>query len=222
MLAGPAVAQSWGGGFGVASDKVVRGLSQTGARPSLLLDLFYLVDNGWAISASGASLPWAEHQTAAEWTLSVARSWQLDDDWASQLSATHYGYPGKPDARYRPYDELSASIAWRGRFSLLASVAPHNTGQGRDGLAVHGTSAWFEAAAHAPLQGRWSLDAGLGWHDNKGIGGTPYPYGSLGTSWGQGPLQLSLTWITSRANERGRVPVRIAGNRWVGAAWWSW
>ena len=222
VFSAPAASDSWGGGAGVATDKVLRGLSQSGGRATLLLDLFYRSDGGWSLSLGAASLPSAVHQTAAEWTASLARHWQLDDDWASQLSATHYGYPGRGDARYRSYDEASVSIAWRGLWSLSATLAPQTRGQAPGGRAVRGTSVLVETAAHLPLVGRWSLDAGLGWYDNHRIGGTPYSFASLGASWGLGPVQLSLARVTSRADERGRVSAQVAGDRWLGTAWWTW
>lgn len=215
-------ADSWGAGIGIASDKVVRGLSQTGGRASLLFDSFYRTDTGWVLSAGAASLPKAEHGTPAELAATVSRGWQLDDDWAGQLSATHYAYPGQGDARYRPYDEANASIAWRGLLSFAVSMSPQAPGVGSDGRPRRGRTTVLEAGAHLPLAGRWSIDTGLGWNDNGRAGGTPYSYGSGGVSWGRGPVQLSLTWVTSRADERGRVPAKVAGDRWIGAVWWTW
>ena len=106
--------------------------------------------------------------------------------------------------------------------TLFASHAPNARGLSAAGQPLRGSASVVEAGAHLPVAERLSIDVGWGWQDNRRIGGTPYSYNSAGIAWGQGPIQLSLTWISSRADELGHVPYRVAGNRWVGTAWWSW
>lgn len=216
------------GGIGLASDKMVRGTSQSGGRPSLLLDLTYRTDTRWAISLGAASLGLGKladngrgTNSDSEIYLGVARTWQLDDDWTLQLGSTAYAYPGSRDPFYGEYIEFGASVNWRGALSAAFAATPSISGRDRSGRPRRGATGALELGAHAPLNGPWALDGGVGWHNVSGLGNRPYLYGSLGVSWRHGPSQLFLTWITSRSDERNGVRDRVAGDRTVLSYWWS-
>jgi uncharacterized protein (TIGR02001 family) len=217
---GSACAEGFSGAVGVTNDKVYRGFSQNRGSGSLMADLSYQ-HSGWAFGAGAATMHDNGRSTSSEVTLSLQRQWQLNDDWSTQLGGTGYVYPGSRDPRYRNYVELSASLDWRGRLSLTVLNAPQIGAVGRDRQPMRGRVVAYEAALHWPIAGRWSFDAGAGWNDARRIEATSYAYGSVGLSWGVGPVTLFASRVFSDADSRAGAPKAFVGDRTVLSAWVS-
>ena len=209
----------WSGALGLVSDKVVRGLSQTQGRATVLMDLNYRTDSGWTAGLGFAPLRVggeAIKSSTGEVTLSVGRSWQLDADWAAQLGLARYLYP---DRRQRApvynYNELSASIGWQGRVLAVIAVAPDSYSLYGPGWPQRGHAASVELSGRQRLAGRLTLDAGIGYYKLTAGRDTGYRYGSIGLGWGVGAFQLDLTRTVSNAT------TPQAGGRWVGSLLWN-
>ena len=220
LLAGAAAAEGFSGGVGLTSDKLYRGFSQNRGGGSLLLDLSYQ-RGGWAWSGGAATLHDNGRGTRSEVTLSAARTWQIESDWSTQLSATAYTYPGSTYLRYGNYAEFGAQLAWRDTLQLSVLAAPRARATGRNRQLLRGRTLAYEAALHLPMAGRWSFDAGLGWFDTRRIEGVAYTYGSVGLSWGVGPVTLFVSRVASTLDSRAGAPKAFAGDRTALSAWLS-
>lgn len=215
LAAAPAQADRWSGTLAVASDKVLRGITQSDGRAALMAEIGRQTDTGWsaALGVAGPDYPGAGGQ--GDVTLSLGRAWQLNADWLLQAGAAHYRYFGSRRYGSQHYNELSLALGWQGRLSGQLSWSPDTQGYGAYGPGRRGSVLSLELAAHQRLVGRWVLDAGLGYTDQRGIDAPGYAYGSVGLGWGAGPLQMSLSLIDSRAAARGAATAGHAGRRWV-------
>ncbi|MBC7942445.1 MAG: hypothetical protein H7Z19_22275, partial [Chitinophagaceae bacterium] len=72
------------------------------------------------------------------------------------------------------------------------------------------------ATWHQPLARRWALDAGIGRVEYRSQDLRNFSYGSIGASWGLGPVQIFATRIYSNS----RSP-NAAGSRAVFSLLWS-
>jgi uncharacterized protein (TIGR02001 family) len=218
LLAGaPAQADAWHASVAVATDKVLRGISQSDGDAVLLLDAFRRADTGWAVAAGWASPVYPQQGGRDEWTLGLSQVWQIDGDWVLQLGGAAYRYTGEPSVRLRSYREFTAAVGWQGRLQATLSLTPDATGYGPGGAITSGRVVAFEMGAHQRLAGRLALDFGAGYSNLQNIRGRSYAYGSAGLSWGIGPVQASLVRIDSSAQARGTVAAPRAGGRWVGS-----
>jgi uncharacterized protein (TIGR02001 family) len=222
LVAAPSArADGWQGSVAAATDKVLRGISQTDGEAVLLLDAYRRADTGWALSVGWASPVYRLQGGKDEWTLGLSQVWQLDPDWVLQLAAGAYRYTGDPAVRLRSYKEFSAALGWQGRLQATLSVAPDYTGYAAGGVITNGRVVTYELGAHQRLTGRLVLDLGAGYSNLQNIQGRSYAYGSAGLSWGWGAAQASLVRIDSSAEARGTVAAPRAGGRWVGSLSWS-
>lgn len=195
--------------LGVASDKVVRGLSHTAGQTSYLLDAGWRSAGGWLLSLSSASL----HDGGATEAI-VGLGWQrqIDARWQFQAGMARYLYRSAPDGVY-PYTEAYLAADWDGRLGLLVASSPDTRFTRRDGSAPDSRSMHGEITWHQRLYRALALDLGIGHIDFDNLPG--YRYGSASLSWSEGPVQIFLTRVDSNAAERGIVPERLAGGRWI-------
>lgn len=221
LLTTGARADDWGGSVTLASDKVQRGISQSNGRAALLVDLNRRTDTGWAFGLGLAWPGYGSRNDLGEITLALTRAWQLDAAWAVQLGASHYAYVGDSRGRAYDYDEFSASVGWNGQVFASLAWSPDTSGPSAAGGWRTDQAAAVELTLHRPLIGRLALDAGIGYRDLRAIRGAAYGYGSVGLSWGVGPVQAFVSYIDSRAAQRGLAPDSAARERWVASLLWS-
>jgi hypothetical protein len=205
----------WQGAVGLTSDKVQRGFSENNGRAVALLDLGHAWDTGWAVAGGLAGPVYEAQGGQAEFSLSLSKGWQLDNDWLVQGGVGRYEVTGAPRARAYRNKEIYLSLGWRGRVSLAASASP-DTARFVAGGGLRSGRVWsLELGLHERLIGRLALDAGLGYLNLDGLHSPGYAYGSLGLSHGWGPLQAFVSFINSRARAQGAAGATQAGPRWV-------
>lgn len=194
-----AAAGQWAGSAGLLSDKVVYGLSQSGGDPAAVLDLAWRGDTGWSLAAGAASLGRGAHRPDTELSLGVGVGGAISEagDW--QLSATRYETTGNASERRPGYNQLALGYAWRERLQLavLSTGAFSLPAPGGGRVAVRAFIA--QASWHQPLARRWALDAGIGRVHYRSDVLHDFNYGSLGASWGLGPVQLYATRVFSNS-----------------------
>lgn len=219
---GTAAAQGWGGALGYGNDNVYRGVSLTQGRSAWLADLHYDFGDGWVagVGASAERPPFQEAGAQLQWY--ADRRWQIDDDWSAKIGVVHYDSPSNVWRKELDYNELTAAIAWRGRWRLTVALSPDTPGVFE---YPHKTRIGYAASAELsftqPLVGRLAMNAGLGYYDLRRVTDVGYGYGSAGLSYGIGDVYVytSLLWIDAAArhyamdsNER---------TRWVTTVVWS-
>ena len=235
LLAAPlAQADGWSGAIGLSSDQVLRGVSQSQGQAGLTLDASHRSDTGWALGLGASTLGRDGAGRPSLLTASLGRHWQLDADWAAQLGAAHYAYPGPLQRRRYGYDELLATVGWQGRLAASLAVSPNTTRPNTARRAApqpgapapfsQGRALAWELSLHQRLQGRLALDAGLGYFDLHALRGQPaagYPYASVALGWGVGPVQGFVSVIGSRAAQRRLAQAGAAGERGLLSVVWD-
>jgi hypothetical protein len=195
---------------GVLSDKVVYGNSQSAGRAVAVLDTSYRSADGWAFGSGLASLGGGAGRADAEVTLSAGRGGALSDNGAWQATYTRYQTLGSAAVRRPGYDQLSLAYGWAERLQLQALVSIGITGPAAGGGRTRGNATIVDATWHQPLGRRFGLDIALGHVSYSGVAVADYAFGSLGLSWGLGPVQV----FASRISSGSRLP-SAAGARAV-------
>jgi hypothetical protein len=207
----PAWADSLQLSAGLLSDKVVYGNSQSAGRTSAVFDTVFRTHTGWTLSTGLASLGGAAvGRPDAEITLGLSRGGALGADDAWQASYTRNDTVGPADRRRPGYHQVGMGYAWAERLQLSATANVGLAGPARGGGRTRGTAAIVEAGWHQPLGQRWALDAGLGHVAYDRVAFANYHFGSVGLSWGLGPVQVfaGRVFSTSRSpNAVGPRPV---------------
>jgi uncharacterized protein (TIGR02001 family) len=198
--AGTAAAQSWGGALGMASDNVYRGVSLSAGLPAWLADLHYIGER-WTLGVAAGAERTDYDSPAAQLTFYMDRRWQLDADWSARLGLTHYESPWNFWHNELNYSELTASLAWRGRWRLALALSPDTPGTFDFAGTPTGFAAVAELSYRQPLGERLSLHAGLGYADLTRAADLAYAYGSAGLSYRLGDVHVysSLQYATAGA-----------------------
>lgn len=218
----PAQAQSWQAAVAVASDKVLRGASQSQGRPVWLLDASRAFDAAGVTASAGLAGPVLQAQGGqAEASLAVSKPWQLDADWSLLASAAQYAYLGGARARAYRYQEAALQLGWRGQVTAGFSASPHTQVFVPGSGLLAGPACTVDIGLHQRLAGTLALDLGLGWRGLAPRLGSSFLYSSAGLSWRQGPLHLFLTTTDSRAPAAQLPAAAPARRRWVGSLAWQ-
>ncbi len=217
-----AQAQDWTASAGLSSDYRLRGVSLSNGHAAQALDLGYGLDSGWSLGLGLAALGRDDDGLRTLMTASLARAWQWDADWGAELDAAHYAYPGPSRRRAYDYDELRASLLWRGIWTAALSLSPHVRRTDGYGHYYGGQAGSAEAGLRLPLGRGFGLDAGLGvYRLQASVGSGSYAYGNLGLAWAKGPWQAQLGFVTSNAAAKGLASRDNAAGGWLAALIWS-
>jgi hypothetical protein len=216
-----ASAAGWESSLAVASDKVQRGFSESDGRSVWLLDIGHAWDTGWSLAAGAGGPAYPNRGGDAELSLTLSKAWQLDDDWLAHAAGSRYEVLGAPRARAYRYKELQLGLAWRGQFTLGLSASP-DTSRFVVGGGLRTGRVWsVDLGLRQRLWDRLVLDVGTGWVDQRGLQSPAYGYGSIGLSWGLGPVQMFVSFIDSQSRAKGAAGSASAGPKWVSTAVWS-
>jgi uncharacterized protein (TIGR02001 family) len=212
-------ADGFGGELGIASEEVLRGLSQSDHQLSPQLDVHYSktgiygglsaveVRRGSSASAGAGLIAYLGYQK------------RFGDDWSATLSARHYDYPGFGRRDLYDYDELAVSAAWRERIVAAVAVSPNVYSADFYGNDGRGAGYTYEVSARQPLPLGLSASAGVGYDDLRRQIGTGYLYWSAGVAlqWRSWDFDLRYVGTDSTAKQRFE---RFAENRLVVSALW--
>lgn len=227
--AAPAHAQGWGGSLGVTNNDLYRGLSLSSDRPAWLADLRYQIGNEWTfgVSVSAAIADRREGSDSAleQVAVRIDRRWQIDADWSARAGVAHYEEPWNFWSRQLRYDELSAALGFRGRWSLSLALSPNRPAvytryrYERSGVAI-----WSELTFRQPVVDRLAADVGLGYAALSHSGDRDYGYISTGLSYGIGDVDLYLAHVwTDAAKPRywWDFEGRAVRSRWLATVIWN-
>ncbi len=214
-------AAGWETALTVASDKVQRGFSESDGRTVWLFDVGHAWDSGWSLAGGAGGPVYPNRGGDGELSLTLSKAWQLDDDWLAQVAGSRYEVLGAPRARAYRYKEIQLSLAWRGNATLSFSASP-DTSRFVVGDGLRTGRVWsLDLGWRQRLWDRLAFDLGVGYVDQHGLQSPGYAYGSVGMSWGWGPVQLFLSFIDSQSRAKGAAGSASAGPKWVSTAVWS-
>jgi uncharacterized protein (TIGR02001 family) len=213
----PAAAQGWSGSLGVASDQVLRGISQTGARPVVLASLAYYGAAGFFGSFQGSASEPAASGAATH--ASASAGWAAPPEgqaWRARVELTRHRYAGAPGDDASGNHELALTLAYR---EMLFFSLTRTAGSDADApVGARNTDA-AGLAFHWPLPGRWALHGGAGYalvHTGPRLG---YGYASASASAQFGPVTIALARFETQSRA-ARIFGDQAAGRWVfGTVW---
>lgn len=213
-----------GGGVGIASAQVQRGISPSSGEPALFADAYWRFAGGWSLNAGAVRWRDLPGRQSGEYTLGASRSHRFDDDWTAALGVTHYGRLGGRPTRRVEYGEMALSVGYADRGQALLAWSPNYTTTDRDGRLVTRRTVTMELSWHQPMPApfeRYALDAGIGHFSLRAFDRPGYLYASLGASRSFGPLQASLAYVANDGVS-ANVPPAVRRSRWLLSLWWSY
>ncbi|CAN5334882.1 hypothetical protein BH11PSE10_BH11PSE10_18060 [soil metagenome] len=221
LLCSSAQAEDWSVAAGWSSDYRVRGVSMSNRHPSATLDLSYRGDTGWGAGWGLAALDKDADGRRVLLNASLSRGWQIDPDWSTELGLAHAYYPGSTHRRAYNADEVSATVAWRGRLTASLMASPNTTAWDVYGKPHRGWAGSAELSLRQRLTGPVALDLGLGYFELRADGSRGYPYGNIGLAATMGSMQAYLSFIGSRARQNALASGDRAGSGWVASLLWT-
>lgn len=219
--AAQAQAGSWGGSLALTSDYAFRGLTQSDNHPSVQGDAHYYGDAGWFAGLWAASVkrsPYAS--TSAELNAYAGYARPLSADFSAKLGYIHYAYLGNAPRDQYDYDEVSGTLAWRGRLFASVAVSPDASAESTRGTAKSRTAVAYELALHQPLPRAFSFNGGVGYDDLGALVHAGYVYWNAGLAYDFGRAQLDLSYIGTDHRARELFYDSRTVNRWVGTLIW--
>lgn len=184
------------GNFGIYSQYVFRGLTQTDQKPAFQGGFDYANTNGIYLGTWGSNISWlhdagvCSHGCSLEWDFYGGWKYAINDDWGTDIGVLYYYYPGsyadgvtKPDTT-----EIYGAVAWKW-VSLKYSYSVDHT------FGVPDTAGYLDLSANYPLNDAWTLNAHVGRQDyqgsTNGVSNDVFDY----TDW-----KLGLTWAVAGYN----------------------
>ncbi|MGH8252408.1 MAG: TorF family putative porin [Steroidobacteraceae bacterium] len=203
-IARPACA-SLGGAVTVASDYVLRGVSQSDNNPVVQADLHWNFPVGWSAGVWASQL--RTQPRSADDEVAAYLQWQraISSDFDLGASYTHYQYVNDSRPVAYNYDELAVSLAWRDQLYLAATWTPRlNLYSVPMGLAPNRDVYTLEASWHRTLVRRFDFSAGLGFYDPQGVDYGAYAYGNATLGWHYGHWRANLTaiWVQDASHRQ--------------------
>lgn len=192
--AAPAMAESaWdiSGSFGVVSDYVFRGISQTQGDAALQAGATISHESGFYFTLWGSSVDfYGDPDTDFEVDLTLGYSGAIDDATTFDVNVTYFTYPGQPSGSDYNYFELGANLTHDlgNGLSVGANLAwsPEYSGGDEVWVALNGTyeiSEWLSVSANLGYQ---SFDQG-----------GDYTYYDIGTTLTYGIVSLDVRYVAT-------------------------
>ena len=185
------------GNFGIYSQYVFRGLTQTDRKPAFQGGFDYTNNtNGIYLGTWGSNISWlhdsgvCSHGCSLEWDLYGGWKYAINDDWGTDLGVLYYYYPGSyADGATNPgTTEIYAAVSWKW-VSLKYSYSVDHT------FGVPDTAGYIDLSANYPINDAWTFNAHIGRQDyqgsTNGVSNNVFDY----TDW-----KLGLTWVVAGYN----------------------
>ena len=173
----PAHAADVSGSVTATSDYVFRGVSQTLEDPALQLGLKLAFEPGWygAVWASNVDYGDAIGSDAeVDYTLGWGGS--VSDDWALDVNATYYTYPGTNAGIDLDYAELIGTVTWQQRWFGVV-------GYSNDVFASGEAGTWLQFGGRFALAEAWALEASVAHYALDDALADSYQVAALGVTW---------------------------------------
>ena len=223
-----ALAVSFGGDVALTSDYIYRGFSESNDKAAVQLDLHASLASGTFAGIWASSLD-HEHRPYADVDLEeyLGQRFDLNSEWNTSVTATNYSYQGGNQVYSYDYQQLSASVSYLDRWTLMVSAIPN-------AVRYWGEYHYGRYPAYdAETSGQWllfkglSVTGGIGYYLFTGTNVGADVRSSLGYVYGN--AGLAYEWHSWRAEvgyfltqKKGEVlfPYPIANDRFAGTLSW--
>jgi uncharacterized protein (TIGR02001 family) len=197
-------ADGLGGDIGIASDEVLRGLTQSDHQASPEGDLHYTL-SGWYAGATAMEVRRGPYDSLGAGLVGyLGYQYRVSDDWTASLTARHYDYPGYQYRRYYDYDEGALSVSWRELIVASVIASPDTFLSDRQGRSGRGAAYSYELGGRLPLAHGFCANVGFGFYDLDRQIGTGYVYGSAGISKQWHAVNFDLRYVGTDDTARRR------------------
>ena len=206
----PAPAYTITGNFGIYSQYVFRGLTQTDRKPAFQGGFDFAHSNGFYLGTWGSNISWlhdagvCNHGCSLEWDLYGGWKYAINDDWGTDVGVLYYYYPGsyvggatKPDTT-----EIYGAVSWKW-VSLKYSYSVDHT------FGVPDNAGYIDFSANYPINDAWTLNAHIGRQDYRGstngISNDVFDYTDwkLGVTWAFNGYNIGAYYTDTNAKDAG-------------------
>jgi uncharacterized protein (TIGR02001 family) len=228
VIAQSARAVSFGGDVALTSDYIYRGFSESNDKAAVQLDLHASIATGTFAGVWVSNLD-RNHRPGAAVDLEeyIGQRFDLNSAWNTSVTVTNYSYQGGHQVYSYDYQQLSASVAYLDRWSLMVSAIPN-------AVRYWGEYQYGRYPAYdAETSGQWLLfkgffvTGGAGYYLFTGTNAGVDVHSSLGYAYGN--VGLAYEWRSWRAEvgyfltqKKGQVlfPYPVANDRVAGTLSW--
>jgi len=215
---------SWAGAADMTSDYLVRGVSPSGDRPALQLDLHYLDSAGLFAGMFASDTIFQSNQGLyAELGPYAGYAWQVSDDWRAKVLTDAYLYPWNPAGHRYEYVEVESTLAYHDWLTVKTSYsldAPRAHLYHRGMTLAPGIDKVHEASADVtaeqPLYGRMYALGGIGLSHLDGDSALNYLYWNAGARFDRAPVSLTIAYVGTSSAAKSLFYNGSGGGRWVG------
>ncbi|MDX1632113.1 MAG: TorF family putative porin [Thermoanaerobaculia bacterium] len=196
----------------LATDYVLRGVSQTGGDPAIQGGFHFEHPSGVfaGLWASNAELPFGSGRLEGrnlELDVYLGFGFDLSPRWALVTTLVHYAYPGSEAVFDYEYEELSLSLQNGDRWAAGVTFTDDAFGFGDAALT-------WELTTRLPLPRGLDLTAGVGYYDLEQVFDTGYWFWNLGLTRSWGRFTLDLGWFGT-GDEADTIWGELADDRLV-------
>jgi uncharacterized protein (TIGR02001 family) len=198
------------GNFGIYSQYVFRGLTQTDRKPAAQGGFDYANTNGLYVGTWASNISWlhdagvCNHGCSLEWDFYGGWKYAINDDWGTDIGLLYYYYPGsyvdgvtKPDTT-----EIYGAISWKW-VSLKYSYSVDHT------FGVPDTAGYIDLSANYPINDAWTFNAHVGHQDyqgsTNGVSNNVFDYTDwkLGVTWAINGYNIGAYYTDTNAKDAG-------------------
>jgi uncharacterized protein (TIGR02001 family) len=167
--AAPAPDYTLTGNFGIYSQYVFRGLTQTDQKPAFQGGFDYTHKSGIYLGTWGSNISWlhdagvCNHGCSLEWDLYGGWRYAFNDDWGMDIGLLYYYYPGSYVSGVTKPDTTEVYIAGSWKWvSLKYSYSVDHT------FGVPDNAWYLDLSANYPITDAWTFNAHIGRQDYQG------------------------------------------------------
>lgn len=187
------------GNFGIYSQYIFRGLTQTDTKPAAQGGFDYANKNGLYAGTWLSNISWLSdsgacaHGCSLEWDVYGGWKYAFNDDWGMDVGLYFYGYPGKYNPGFTNANTLEVYVAGSWKWiSLKYSYSVDNT------FGVPDNGWYLDLTANYPINDQWTFNAHVGRQEFQGSNG--YSVGGSNSVGNYTDWKLGLTYAVNGWN----------------------
>jgi uncharacterized protein (TIGR02001 family) len=196
------------GNFGIYSQYIFRGLTQTDSKPAFQGGFDYTnTKNGLYLGTWGSNISWLHdsgvcaHGCSLEWDIYGGWRYSFNDDWGIDLGVLYYYYPGSyvSGATNPDTTELYASLSWKWAYLKYSYSVDHTFG-------VPDQAWYLDLTANYPINEQWTFNAHVGRQEylgnTNGVSNSVLNYTDwkLGATWAKDGWSIGAYYSDTNAN----------------------